>query len=163
MNFHGRPSCVPVKNDKICNYISAQTWSLKVFCTSTVRDHNVREENHRKSEDDAVTSKFVYSYSLINALSALGISLFSDTYRSTFMCKSYFSRSSVIFSIIGEAWWKSMDCWSFQLSIKSTVSLSSIGKKYSYRIFPSSERISRTIPLEIISSANFLAFPCVPL
>ena len=50
-----------------------------------------------------------------------------ERYRSTFICKSYFSLSSCIVSIIGEAWCTSRNCRSAQLSIKSTVSLSSIG------------------------------------
>lgn len=62
------------------------------------------------------------TYSFINTLSDAGIPFSSDTYRSTLICKSYFSRSSVIFAIIGEAWWTLSEFWSFQLSIKSTVS-----------------------------------------
>ena len=43
------------------------------------------------------------SHSFINALSIAEISASPDVYRSTLMCKSYFSRSSMIFFIMGEA------------------------------------------------------------
>ena len=43
-------------------------------------------------------------YSFINALSAAGTPVSSDTYRSTLICRPYFSQSSVIFAIMGDAW-----------------------------------------------------------
>lgn len=47
--------------------------------------------------------RLVSFYSFINCLSASGIPPSSDTYRSTFICRSYFTRSSAIFSIIKDA------------------------------------------------------------